>query len=113
MTNTEATRSGNLIQDHLLLFDKDMLVLFDSRATNSFVSNVCVERLGLVIRDLGCELIVSTPASGSVSTHSVCWMLYCSGRSQVQGESYLLVVGRTGCNLRNGLVVYQPCRDLL
>jgi len=47
-------------------------VLFDSGATHSFVSNECVRRLGLVMRELGCELIVATPASGEVSTSSMC-----------------------------------------
>ena len=31
-------------------------MLFDSGATHSFVSEECVSRLGLVVRDLGCEL---------------------------------------------------------
>jgi len=31
-----------------------------------------VSRLGLVVRDLGCELAVSTPTSGQVSTNLVC-----------------------------------------
>ena len=36
------------------------------------VSNECVRRLGLVMRELACELIVVTPAFGEVSTTSVC-----------------------------------------
>jgi len=47
-------------------------VLFDSRATHSFVSNECVRRLRLTMRELGCELLVATPASGEVSTTSMC-----------------------------------------
>jgi len=47
-------------------------VLFDSGATHSFVSNECVRRLGLAMRELECELIVATPTSGEVSTTSVC-----------------------------------------
>ena len=47
-------------------------MLFDSGATHSFLSNECVRRLGLAIRELGCKLIVATPASGEVSTTSVC-----------------------------------------
>ena len=47
-------------------------MLFESGATHSFVFNECVRRLGLAMRELGCELIVATPASGEVSTSSVC-----------------------------------------
>jgi len=47
-------------------------VLYESRATHSFVSNECVRRLGLVMRELACELIVATPASREVATTSVC-----------------------------------------
>jgi len=36
------------------------------------VSNECVRRLKLKLRELGCELIVATPASSEVSTTSVC-----------------------------------------
>ena len=49
-----------------------MLVLFDSGASHSFISHDCVKKLGLSTRDLGCELIVSTPASGLVLTNSAC-----------------------------------------
>jgi len=47
-------------------------VLYGSGATHSFVSNECVRRLGLVMRELVCELIVATPASREVSTMTVC-----------------------------------------
>ena len=72
LTTIEATQSGNLVQDTCLLFGNRVVVLYDSRATHSFISNEYVRRLGLVIRELGCELIVATPASGKVSTSSVC-----------------------------------------
>ncbi|XP_027922632.1 uncharacterized protein LOC114180519 [Vigna unguiculata] len=55
-----------------LLCDHEVVVLFDSGATHSFVSNECVGRLGLAMRELECELIVATPASGKVSTTSMC-----------------------------------------
>ncbi|XP_027912163.1 uncharacterized protein LOC114171154 [Vigna unguiculata] len=41
-------------------------------ATHSFVSNERVRRLIVVLRELGCELIVATPASSEVSTTFVC-----------------------------------------
>ena len=33
---------------------------------------VCVKRLGLSVCELQCELVVSTPASGSVKISSLC-----------------------------------------
>jgi len=72
MTSTEATLSGNLILDYCLLFGNTVLVLFDLGASHSFISHECVEKLVLSTRDLGCKLIVSTPASGQVSTNLAC-----------------------------------------
>ena len=72
LTSTEATKSGNLILEPCLMLGQSVLVLFDSRATHSFIANACVGRLNLVKRDLGCELLVSTPSSGQVATSSVC-----------------------------------------
>jgi len=72
LTTTEVKQSGNLLQFLCLLCDHEVVVLFDSGATHSFVSNECVRRLGLTMRELGCELLVATPASGEVSTTSMC-----------------------------------------
>jgi len=72
LTSTQATQSCSLILDFFLLLGNRVLVLFDSTASHSFISHDCVKKLGLSTRDLGCELIVSTPASGQVSTNSAC-----------------------------------------
>ena len=72
LTTTGATQSGNLILEPCVLLGKLVLVLFNSGATHSFVSNMCVGRLNLVTRDLGCQLLVSTPSSSQVATSSVC-----------------------------------------
>jgi len=52
LTTTEATQSGHLVQNTCWLFGNNMVVLFDSGATHSFVSNDCMRRLGLVLREL-------------------------------------------------------------
>ena len=72
MTSIEATQSGSLILDYCILLGNQVLVLFDSGASHSFISHDCVKKLGLSTRDLGCELIVSTPAFGQVSTNYTC-----------------------------------------
>ncbi|XP_027941171.1 uncharacterized protein LOC114194968 [Vigna unguiculata] len=72
MTSTEATQSSNLILEPCLLLGSSVLVLFNSREKQSFISIACVGRLSLEKRDLGCELLVSTPSSGQVATSSVC-----------------------------------------
>ncbi|XP_027922628.1 uncharacterized protein LOC114180514 [Vigna unguiculata] len=72
LKTTEVTQSGNLVENTFLIFGNSVVVLYDSRVTHSFVSNECVRKLGLVMRELGCELIITTPTSGEVSTSFVC-----------------------------------------
>jgi len=42
LTTTEATQSSNLILEPCVLFGKSVLVLLDSGATYSFISDACV-----------------------------------------------------------------------
>ena len=72
MTNTKVTQSSNLIQEQCVLLGYKVLVLFDSRATHSFISNDCMGRLSLEKHDLGCELIVLTSTTRQVTANSVC-----------------------------------------
>jgi len=72
MSGAEASGSGNLVMSSCMIVDTSCCVLYDSGATHSFVSNACVERLGMPVRELQCELAVSTPASGLVKTSSLC-----------------------------------------
>ena len=72
MTGAEAAGSDGLIQGTCFIAGRGLKVLFDSRATHSFVSSLCVDELGLPVRELHFELLVSTPASEIVSTSVVC-----------------------------------------
>ena len=47
-------------------------LLYDSVATHSFISRVCVEKLALPVSSLKFDLIVNTRASGSILTSDVC-----------------------------------------
>ncbi|XP_027941048.1 uncharacterized protein LOC114194836 [Vigna unguiculata] len=65
--------SGKLLLMRSMLGSRNcVMVLFDLGDPHSFMSKECVGRLGLVVRDLGCDLIVATLASGQVSTNSMC-----------------------------------------
>jgi len=72
MTGTEAVRSGNLITGSCVIAGRGLCVLYDSGATHSFVSESVVEELGLPVRELQYDLVVSTPASGMVRTSTLC-----------------------------------------
>jgi len=84
MSGTEASDSGNLVMGSCMIAGSSCCVLYDSGATHSFVSNACVERLGLPVRELQCELAVSTSASGLVRTSSLCARL----PVEVEGRRY-------------------------
>ena len=72
MTGAEATDSGNLVMGCCTIAGVSCCVLYDSRATHSFVSDDCVKCLGLPVCELQCELAVSTLASRLVTMSSLC-----------------------------------------
>jgi len=72
MTGTEDDRSGNLIFGSCVIAGRSLRVLYDSGATHSFVSKSIVVELGLLVRGLQYDLMVSTPASGLVRTSTLC-----------------------------------------
>jgi len=61
-------------------------VLFDSDATHSFISCLCVGKLKLSVSSLNKDLVVETPTSGSVLTFDVC--LNCS--VEISGRIFLI-----------------------
>jgi len=76
MTGAEATKNHNLIQGMCFIKGKILIVLYDSSATHSFISNDYVHNLNLSTSFLNTSLVVSTPTSKSVITNQVC--LNCS-----------------------------------
>jgi len=67
-----------------MIAGESLCVLYDSGATHSFVSITCVERLRLPVRELQCELAVSTPTLGLVRTSS----LWARCPVEVEGHRY-------------------------
>lgn len=64
-------QSTKLIQGLSLIFASLQSLLFDSRATHSFIYHVCVFYLRLSVSELPFLLVVSTPTSRSLATNYV------------------------------------------
>ena len=96
MTGAEAVGADNLVMGRCMIAGESLCVLYDSRATHSFVSIACVERLGLPVRELQCELAVSTPTLGLVRTSSLCVRLLV----EVEGRRYKVNI------------IYLPLKEL-
>ncbi|XP_028236628.1 uncharacterized protein LOC114415960 [Glycine soja] len=72
LSGVDAAQSDELIQGMCFISQVPLVVLYDSGATHSFISRVCVEKLALPVSSLKFDLIVNTPASGSVLISDVC-----------------------------------------
>ena len=49
-----------------------LIAIVDTGATHSFIAAACVEKLSLVLSDMLREMVIDTPAKGSVTTSAVC-----------------------------------------
>ncbi|XP_028242165.1 uncharacterized protein LOC114420478 [Glycine soja] len=72
LSGADAAQSDDLIQGMCFISQVPLVVLYDSGVTHSFISRVSVEKLALPVSSLKFDLIVNTPASGSVLTSDVC-----------------------------------------
>nr|KYP73002.1 Transposon Ty3-I Gag-Pol polyprotein [Cajanus cajan] len=72
LTGAEASTSSDLVKGKGKAAGKDVMLLFDSRASHSFISYACVAMLGVPVCDLGLRLLVSMPASASVVASELC-----------------------------------------
>nr|KYP62558.1 hypothetical protein KK1_017096 [Cajanus cajan] len=72
LTGVEASTSSDLVKGKGKAAGMDVMILFDSGASHSFISYACAELLGLPVCDLGLKLLVSTPVSASVVASELC-----------------------------------------
>eukprot|EP00256_Glycine_max_P069298 XP_025983893.1 uncharacterized protein LOC113001418 [Glycine max] len=72
LSGADVAQSDDLIQGMCFISQVPLVVLYDSGATHSFISRVCVGKLALPVSPLKFDLIVNTPASGSILTFDVC-----------------------------------------
>ncbi|XP_006601620.1 uncharacterized protein LOC114391659 [Glycine soja] len=72
LSGADAAQSDDLILGMCFISQVPLIVLYDSGVTHLFISHVCVEKLVLPMSSLKFDLIVDTPASGSILTSDVC-----------------------------------------
>jgi len=72
LNGAKASKSKDLIQGKCFINRIPLLVLFDSGATHSFISYLCVGKLKLSVSFLNKDMVVETPTSGSMLTSNVC-----------------------------------------
>ena len=66
------TNEDRLIRGTCFINSTPLITIIDTGATHCFIAANFVERLGLVLSSLNGEMVVYTPAKGSVTTSSVC-----------------------------------------
>ncbi|XP_020231463.1 uncharacterized protein LOC109812018 [Cajanus cajan] len=72
LTGAKASTSSDLVKGKGKAVGKNVMILFDSGASHSFISYACAAMLGVPICDLGLRLLVSMPASASVVASELC-----------------------------------------
>lgn len=71
--DAKKTQGGNnIISGTCYLRHEPIIVIFDCGATQSFISNKCVQRLNLDLSPIPNTMLVTTATEGSVETTHVC-----------------------------------------
>lgn len=60
-TTEEAVQDASVIIGTLLIHSTPVVVLFDSCSTHTFIAKTFVDRIDLCVKDLGYDLVESTP----------------------------------------------------
>ena len=72
LAGNQTSSKDKLIRGICFINSTPLIDIIDTGATHSFMAADCVERLGLVLSSLSGEMVVNTPAKGSVITSFVC-----------------------------------------
>src|SRR3954471_8716933 len=72
LSGSETTPEDRLIKGTCFIHGTPLVAIIDTRATHSFISLDCAKRLNLEISKISGSMVIDTPASGSVTTSSVC-----------------------------------------
>ncbi|RHN45425.1 putative nucleotidyltransferase, Ribonuclease H [Medicago truncatula] len=76
LASTQTENEDRLIRGTCYINNTPLVAIIDTGATHCFIAFDCVSALGLDLSDMNGEMVVETPAKGSVTTSLVC--LRCS-----------------------------------
>jgi hypothetical protein len=72
LTGTQTENEDRLIRGTCYINNTPLVAIIDTGATHCFVAFDCASKLGLAVSDMSGEMVVETPAKGSVTTSLVC-----------------------------------------
>ncbi|RHN60028.1 putative nucleotidyltransferase, Ribonuclease H [Medicago truncatula] len=72
LTGTQTENEDRLIRGTCYINNTPLVAIIDTGATHCFIAFDCVSALGLDLSDMNGEMVVETPAKGSVTTSLVC-----------------------------------------
>src|SRR4051812_17114259 len=72
LSGTQTTSEDSLIRGTCFINSIPLITIIVTVATHCFIFVDCVDRLGLVLSSMNGEMVVDTPAKGSVTTSLVC-----------------------------------------
>jgi len=72
-TGTQTSNEDRLIKGTCFFNSIPLIAIIDTGATHCFIVVDCARKLGLIMSDMNGEMVVETPAKGSVTT-SIVWL---------------------------------------
>ena len=72
MVEDQTAVEDRLIRGTCFINSTPLITIIDTGATHYFIAADCVERLGLMLSFMNGEMVVDTPAKGSLTTSFVC-----------------------------------------
>ncbi|XP_050877856.1 uncharacterized protein LOC127081669 [Lathyrus oleraceus] len=72
LSGVEASKSDNLVLGTCFINNIPLITIIDTGANYSFISIDHVKRLGLMVSAMNGNMVINTPANGSVTTSLVC-----------------------------------------
>jgi len=72
LAGTQTANEDRLIRGTCFINSIPLITIIDTGATHCFIAADCASKLGLVMPSMNGEMVVETPAKGSVTTYLVC-----------------------------------------